>query len=82
LISIGLFFVTPYSTEAKIVQLTIQLIPRLTEPTLVTGVLVETERSRLKPCLLISTSSWCPMLQPDICIQRRCPTRATAVGCA
>jgi multidrug resistance efflux pump len=38
---IGLRFVTPYATEAKVVQHTIQLIPRLTEPTLVTAVLVE-----------------------------------------
>ena len=38
---IGLRFVTPYSTEAKVVQHTIQLIPRLTEPTLVTAVLVQ-----------------------------------------
>jgi multidrug resistance efflux pump len=38
---IGLRFVTPYSVSAKIVQHTIQLIPRLSEPTLVTGVLVE-----------------------------------------
>jgi multidrug resistance efflux pump len=38
---IGLRFVTPYATEAKVVQHTIQLIPRLTEPTLVTDVLVE-----------------------------------------
>src|SRR5271166_5544036 len=38
---IGLRFVTPASTDAKVVQYTIQLIPRLPEPTLVTGVLVE-----------------------------------------
>ncbi len=38
---IGLRFVTPYSTTAVVVQPTIQLIPRLTEPTLVTDVLVE-----------------------------------------
>jgi len=38
---IGLRFVTPYSTEAKVIQHTIQLIPRLPEPTLVTAVLVE-----------------------------------------
>jgi multidrug resistance efflux pump len=38
---IGLRFVTPYSTDGKVVQHTIQLIPRLPEPTLVTGVLVE-----------------------------------------
>jgi multidrug resistance efflux pump len=38
---IGLRFVTPYATEAKVVQHTIQLIPRLSEPTLVTAVLVE-----------------------------------------
>lgn len=37
---IGLRFVTPYSTNAKVVQYTIQLIPRLPEPTLVTAVLV------------------------------------------
>jgi multidrug resistance efflux pump len=39
---IGLRCVTPYSTDAKVIQHTIQLIPRLPEPTLVTGVLVET----------------------------------------
>lgn len=38
---IGMRFVAPYSTTATVVQPTIQLIPRLTEPTLVTGVLVE-----------------------------------------
>jgi multidrug resistance efflux pump len=38
---IGLRFVTPLATEAKIIQHTIQLIPRLPEPTLVTAVLVE-----------------------------------------
>ena len=37
---IGLRFVTPYSTNAKMVQYTVQLIPRLPEPTLVTAVLV------------------------------------------
>ena len=38
---IGLRFITPYSSNAKIVQHTIQLIPRLPEPTLVTAVLVK-----------------------------------------
>jgi multidrug resistance efflux pump len=38
---IGLRFMAPYSTEAKVIQHTIQLIPRLSEPTLVTEVLVE-----------------------------------------
>jgi multidrug resistance efflux pump len=38
---IGLRFVAPFTTEAKVVQHTIQLVPRLTEPTLVTAVLVE-----------------------------------------
>jgi len=38
---IGLRFVTPYSTNAVVVQRTIQLVPRLPEPTLVTAVLVE-----------------------------------------
>ena len=38
---IGLRFVTPASTQATMIQHTIQLIPRLTEPTLVTAVLVE-----------------------------------------
>ena len=37
---IGLRFVTPYSTDARVIQHTIQLIPRLPEPTLVTAVLV------------------------------------------
>jgi multidrug resistance efflux pump len=38
---IGLRFVTPLATDAKIVQHTIQLVPRLSEPTLVTAVLVQ-----------------------------------------
>ena len=38
---IGLRFVAPYSTNAKVIQHTIQLIQRLPEPTLVTAVLVE-----------------------------------------
>lgn len=38
---IGLRFMTPASNNAKVVQHTIQLIPRLPEPTLVTAVLVE-----------------------------------------
>ena len=38
---IGLRFVAPYATDAKVIQHTIQLIPRLPEPTLVTAVLVE-----------------------------------------
>ena len=38
---IGLRFVTPLATEAKIIQHTIQLVPRLPEPTLVTAVLVQ-----------------------------------------
>src|SRR5271165_2356012 len=38
---IGLRFVTPSSTDAKVVQYTVQLVPRLPEPTLVTAVLVE-----------------------------------------
>ncbi len=38
---IGIRFVTPSSIDAKVVQYTIQLIPRLPEPTLVTAVLVE-----------------------------------------
>ena len=38
---IGLRFVTPASNNATIVQRTIQLIPRLPEPTLVTKMLVE-----------------------------------------
>jgi len=38
---IGLRFVAPYATEATVIQHTIQLIPRLPEPTLVTAVLGE-----------------------------------------
>jgi multidrug resistance efflux pump len=38
---IGLRFVTPYSTNATVVQRTIQLVPRLPEPTLVTAVMAE-----------------------------------------
>jgi multidrug resistance efflux pump len=38
---IGLRFVTPLATEARVIQHTIQLIPRLPEPTLVVAVLVQ-----------------------------------------
>jgi multidrug resistance efflux pump len=38
---IGLRFVTPFSANATVVQRTIQLVPRLPEPTLVNAVLVE-----------------------------------------
>src|SRR5271167_2462798 len=38
---VGLRFITPCSTNLKVVQYTIQLIPRLPEPTLVTAVLVQ-----------------------------------------
>jgi multidrug resistance efflux pump len=38
---IGLRFVTPASHDARVIQHTIQLTPRLSEPTLVTAVLVE-----------------------------------------
>ena len=38
---IGLRFVTPYSTNLTVIQHTIQLIPRLPEPTLLTAVLVK-----------------------------------------
>ena len=38
---IGLRFITPNSSNATVVQRTIQLVPRLPDPTLVTAVLVE-----------------------------------------
>lgn len=38
---IGLRFITPASHDARVIQHTIQLVPRLNEPTLVTAVLVE-----------------------------------------
>ena len=38
---LGLRYVTPASTEARVIQHTIQLTPRLSEPTLVTAVLVK-----------------------------------------
>jgi multidrug resistance efflux pump len=38
---VGVRFVAPYTTDAKVIQHTIQLIPRLPEPTLVTAVMVE-----------------------------------------
>jgi multidrug resistance efflux pump len=38
---LGLRFVTPASTDAQVIQHTIQLTPRLSEPTLVTAVLVQ-----------------------------------------
>jgi len=41
---IGLRFVAPYSTNLRVVQHTIQLIPRLPEPTLVTAVLVKPDQ--------------------------------------
>ena len=43
---IGMRFVTPYSTDARVIQHTIQLIPRLPEPTLVTAVLVAPDSVR------------------------------------
>src|SRR5437762_11586932 len=42
---IGLRFVTPNSANATVVQRTIQLVPRLPEPTLVDAVLVEEDAS-------------------------------------
>ena len=42
---IGLRFMTPASHEARVIQHTIQLTPRLSEPTLVTAVLVEPDVS-------------------------------------
>lgn len=38
---IGLRFVTPYSTNATVIQHTVQLVPRLSEPTQITEVLVD-----------------------------------------
>jgi multidrug resistance efflux pump len=38
---IGMRFVAPYSTDMKVIQHTIQLVPRLPEPTLVMAVLVK-----------------------------------------
>jgi multidrug resistance efflux pump len=38
---LGLRYVTPYSTDVKVIQHTIQLVPRLPEPSLVTKVWVE-----------------------------------------
>ena len=38
---IGVRFSAPYSTDARVIQHTIQLIPRLPDPTLVTAVLVQ-----------------------------------------
>jgi len=38
---LGLRYVAPASTEARVIQHTIQITPRLSEPTLVTAVLVE-----------------------------------------
>jgi multidrug resistance efflux pump len=38
---LGLRYVAPASTEARVIQHTIQLTPRLSEPTLVTAVMVE-----------------------------------------
>lgn len=44
---IGVRFVAPYSTDARVIQHTIQLVPRLPEPTLVTDVMVSPD-SRVK----------------------------------
>ena len=41
---LGLRYVTPYSHDAKIVQHTIQIIPRLPEPTLVTAILFDPDQ--------------------------------------
>src|SRR5271165_4543874 len=38
---IGIRFVTPQSSDARVVQYTIQIVPRLPEPTLVTAVLAQ-----------------------------------------
>ena len=38
---IGLRFIAPFSTDVVVVQHTVQLVPRLPEPTLVTAVLVK-----------------------------------------
>jgi len=38
---LGLRYVAPYATEARMIQHTIQIVPRLPEPTLVTAVLVQ-----------------------------------------
>ena len=38
---IGIRFMTPYSTDARVIQHTIQLIPRLPDPTMVTAILVQ-----------------------------------------
>ena len=43
---IGLRFVTPASTHARMIQHTIQIVPRLDEPTLVTGGARRAERAR------------------------------------
>jgi multidrug resistance efflux pump len=53
---IGLRFMAPFSTNLKVVQHTIQLIPRLPEPTLVTAVLV-------KPDVLVKRGQ--PLFQFD-----------------
>jgi multidrug resistance efflux pump len=45
---IGLRFVTPYSTDARVIQPTIQLTPRLPEPTLVTAVLIKQNQPVVK----------------------------------
>src|SRR5437899_10637232 len=37
---IGIRFVAPYSEDAKVIQYTIQFVPRLSEPTLVAAVTV------------------------------------------
>src|SRR5271154_4995717 len=38
---IGIRFSAPYSTDARVIQHTVQLIPRLPDPTMVTAVLVK-----------------------------------------
>src|SRR5271154_6319310 len=45
---IGIRFMTPYSTDARVIQHTIQLIPRLPDPTMITDILVRPAPQRVQ----------------------------------
>ena len=62
---IGLRFVTPLSTEAKLVRHTIQLTPRLSEPPLVTDVLVEHNQHVKAGAPLFQSSTAAPTSTPS-----------------
>jgi hypothetical protein len=58
---IGLRFMTPLATEAKVIQHTIQLTPRLPQPTLLMAVLVEPNVPVRKQSSQVSISAYCAL---------------------